>query len=554
MGPVDGSNTVLVGTASSVVKARSFKRLPPGERWTGSLLDEAQGNELTPNALEDDGGRVGIRAPVLQPHAAIPMPPLLPEFRQVRRAPLRRTDFEQFGYTDKCPGCANARAGRKQAVDHSEQCRFRMETILATTLEGLLGPPRNQGLRSLSARDIALKAKEGQPPAPPASSNYREGGSSSSGLALPPPPAPPPAPPTLEPPPLVKRCLEQETEMPEATVEQQGESKRRRDHPEVPQAAESSGSSSSSESSTDTEMGLVDVCTILHKTSEAKGRCEGCPATLDLTKWDFNKADCRNKYRKLVENSKPLLLIGSPIDSGREDKERARAVLYLAFICELYEAQVHGGWYFLRTHSHSADSWEQSTVVDFMNRFSDTFQTVTDRSLFGPNVPHGMNTLRRWWTNSGCVAQALSSLTHSSTLRQTIMSACPSNYIQTCVPLEGRTHRNVVRLCRSWIFLRLTRMKNRLRSGKQKTMSRGDHWTHVRSKLPVKRKYSICGKWIDTNKGSAEAPRYRSRLCVRRCATKGSNRSSRQHLRWKLYESYPVLRIRKTFFELKTLS
>ena len=36
------------------VKARTIKRLPPGERWTGSLLDEALGSELTPNALEDD--------------------------------------------------------------------------------------------------------------------------------------------------------------------------------------------------------------------------------------------------------------------------------------------------------------------------------------------------------------------------------------------------------------------------------------------------------------------------------------------------------------------
>ena len=106
LGPMDGSNTVLVGTASGVAKARTFKRLPPGERWTGSLLDEAQGSESTPNALEDDDGRVGIRAPVLQPHAAIPLPPLVPEFRQVRRAPLRRTDFEQFGFTDNCAGCA----------------------------------------------------------------------------------------------------------------------------------------------------------------------------------------------------------------------------------------------------------------------------------------------------------------------------------------------------------------------------------------------------------------------------------------------------------------
>ena len=101
-----------------------------------------------------------------------------------------------------------------------------------------------------------------------------EGGSSSSGScsALPPPPAPPPALPPLEPPPLANLCLEQETEMTDATVEQQGETKRRREHPEVPQAADSS--SSSSESSTDTEMDLVDVCTILRDNSEAEGRCQ----------------------------------------------------------------------------------------------------------------------------------------------------------------------------------------------------------------------------------------------------------------------------------------
>ena len=120
LGPMDGSNTVLV-TASGVVKARTIKRLPPGERWTGSLLDEAWG---------------------------------------VRRAPLRRTDFEQFGYTDNCPGCANARAGREQAVDHSEQCRSRMEAILMTTNEGheRLEQARDRFAQA-SARDIALRAK-----------------------------------------------------------------------------------------------------------------------------------------------------------------------------------------------------------------------------------------------------------------------------------------------------------------------------------------------------------------------------------------------------------
>ena len=98
-------------------------------------------------------------------------------------------------------------------------------------------------MRKFSARDVALRAK---------------GGSLLRGSAL--PLAPPPVPPPLERSPLAKEVLEQETEMTEATVEQQVGSKRRREHPEVPQAADSS--SSSSESLSDTEMGLADVCTV----------------------------------------------------------------------------------------------------------------------------------------------------------------------------------------------------------------------------------------------------------------------------------------------------
>ena len=160
---------MLVGTASGVVKSRTIKRLPPSERWAGSLLDEAQGSKLTQNALEDDDGRVGIRACCNHTRQFL-LPPLAPEVRQVRLAPLRRTDFERFGYTDNCPGCANARAGRKQAVDHSEQCRPRMEAILVTTTEGherlerardRFRPPRNGKMRSLSARDIDPRATGG---------------------------------------------------------------------------------------------------------------------------------------------------------------------------------------------------------------------------------------------------------------------------------------------------------------------------------------------------------------------------------------------------------
>ena len=96
-------------------------------------------------------------------------------------------------------------------------------------------------------------------------------------------------------------------------------------------------------------------------------------------------------------------------------------------------------------------------------------------------------------------------------------------------------------------------------------MSRGDHWTHEKSKLPVIKylwdtevyehstkaearartgRNPVGLKWIDTNEGSAEASRYRSRLVY----------FFRQHLCWKLCESYSVLRARKTSFKLRTLS
>ena len=107
--------------------------------------------------------------------------------------------------------------------------------------------------------------------------------------------------------------------MTDATVEQQGESKRLREHPEVPQAADSS--SSSSESSTDTEMGLVDVCTILCDNSEVSkrdrvtekpaavaGGREGGPVTLD--EMGFQQSRLPNQMQKIERNFEAVVADG----------------------------------------------------------------------------------------------------------------------------------------------------------------------------------------------------------------------------------------------------
>ena len=52
---------------------------------------------------------------------------------------------------------ANARAGRKQAVDHSEQCRSRMEIFLATTTEGHGRPERARDRFAQAAEELGVE-------------------------------------------------------------------------------------------------------------------------------------------------------------------------------------------------------------------------------------------------------------------------------------------------------------------------------------------------------------------------------------------------------------
>ena len=174
-------------------------------------------------------------------------------------------------------------------------------------------------------------------------------------------------------------------------------------------------------------------------------------------------------------------------------------------------------------------------MVDFMNRFRDTFLTVTDRDLFGPDLRHGMNTLTRWLTNSGCVAPTLSSLTHASTWRQTIMSSV-SQQLQSDLFAAGATdplqHRSSLPKLdilavdgdeeppEEWEAeddvkggpLDPREVKN-AREKEIKylwDMEVYEYSTEAQARARTGRN-PVGLKWIDTNKGSAEA-RYRSRL------------------------------------------
>ena len=203
-----------------------------------------------------------------------------------------------------------------------------------------------------------------------------------------------------------------------------------------------------------------------------------------------------------------------------------------------------------------------------MNLFPDAFRTVTDRSLFRPDLPHGMNTLTRWLTNSGCVAQALSSSNHSSTVGRTTMSAI-SQQLRSDLGVAGTSdalqHRPPLPKL-DIPAVDAVRMRNRLRKWEVEDDVKGgpldlrevktarekeieylwDMEVYEYSTEAEARARTGCNpvglKWIDTNKGSAEAHVPVRVSCVRRCVIKVS---SRQHFRWKVCESYSVLHVKK---------
>ena len=55
------------------------------------------------------------------------------------------------------------------------------------------------------------------------------------------------------------------------------------------------------------------------------------------------------------------------------------------------------------------------------------------------------------------------------------------------VSLRQQNSNNIVRLCRCWIFLQLTCVKNPKWSGERRTMSKGCYWTHTGPTSPVKK-------------------------------------------------------------------
>ena len=94
--------------------------------------------------------------------------------------------------------------------------------------------------------------------------------------------------------------------------------------------------------------------------------------------WDLSDKDTQKEVMKLVVESKPFVLIGSPpctafsqlqgLNNFKRDpdvvrKELAEACAHIAFCFELYEVQRRAGRYFMHERPSSASSWNRPEVL-----------------------------------------------------------------------------------------------------------------------------------------------------------------------------------------------
>jgi hypothetical protein len=130
-----------VGSPEGVLKTRSLKRRPPNERWNAEGVLAIQHTPLQPNGdIPDVRLRVRHRLDpgVAEQEDEIEQLPLVPMGRpgQIRRTQLFKKDFEDNGVTPGCLGCRALARGATGSVNHSENCRARIEAVLDTTDEG----------------------------------------------------------------------------------------------------------------------------------------------------------------------------------------------------------------------------------------------------------------------------------------------------------------------------------------------------------------------------------------------------------------------------------
>ena len=294
---------------------------------------------------------------------------------EVRGVRIKKGDYEMFGYTEGCTGCQLLRSKQGRRGVHTRDCRARMVEAMGSTEEGK---------RRLAAAE--------------------------------------------------DRWMEEMARRVEGNVEEQ----ERRNEGEEEEKRSTAGETNGNDEMNDAMVyavgqakGKPDVSEIYSPprvvpVAEKMGLKGGDSMDI-LNGWDFNLRAHRRAAYKLIQKTRPLVLIGSPmctmfstlrnmnVAKGSEEWNRkwANACKHMEFVAKLYELQIREGRFFIHENPMNATSWKLPCIEKIMRR-AGVQVVVADLCAYGlktKGIGAGGDTLAkkptRFMTNAECVAERL---------------------------------------------------------------------------------------------------------------------------------------------------
>ena len=140
--------------------------------------------------------------------------------------------------------------------------------------------------------------------------------------------------------------------------------------------------------------------------------------------WDFDDDNKQDEAIALIDDVKPLFIVGSPMctafctwqrlnahkrDPERVTEEYEKAVKHLRFVCRVYRKQLDEGRYFLHEHPVAASSWQETCIMR-LRREAGVDEVNMDQCQFNQKAENGLPIKKptKWMSNCPEVLKTLS--------------------------------------------------------------------------------------------------------------------------------------------------
>ena len=407
LGIREANDEMFIGTELGVVRTNTIYRRPEIERWNGEFMLKITGVPWKPIPSLPSASEPAIAIPVLEDEgrevkdqqAAVPKQ-IIP-----RKIYLRVTDFDKHGFTPGCRGCESIITKAKYRINHSDECRARILVELAKEESGqqrlaeadmrenLFMERDHERLEAQRSKDVEMSTAD----------SAREAGgggssSSSSGPAM---------------------------DLSSIIAVVEDIERREADHQRRSLLCFLGA------------IGVSEVYSPPRVTARAQFHGIEGGVALDLTvndekgiPWDFSIPERRAAARKLLAETKPYLLIGSPpctpfsklqnLNFPKMDPKVVEEMLrqgreHLEFCCTLYRDQLKAGNHFLHEHPDGASSWQEECMRQLM---------ADSRVMHVKGNMCAQGMVSRDWEGEGLVMKTTGYLTSSEEIANEVQAKC----------------------------------------------------------------------------------------------------------------------------------